>query len=86
MDIDIDSQQFSRIEVVETGRRRRWSEAEKLRILQERQDMHLYILRNNSNHGWTKRRNLSRNLQCTNNYSKRGKWKISKSKLPYCGG
>jgi transposase len=35
MDINIDSQQFSRIEVVETGRRRRWSEAEKLRILQE---------------------------------------------------
>lgn len=35
MDINIDSQQFSRIEVVETGRRRRWSDAEKIRILQE---------------------------------------------------
>jgi transposase len=30
-----DSAVFSRLEIVETGRRRRWSEAEKLRIVEE---------------------------------------------------
>ncbi len=30
-----DSAAFSRLEIVETGRRRRWSEAEKLRIVEE---------------------------------------------------
>lgn len=35
MDIRTDSQQVSRLEVVNTGRRRRWSDAEKLRIVEE---------------------------------------------------
>src|ERR1700716_974806 len=35
MDILTDSRQVSRLEVVETGRRRRWSGAEKLRIVEE---------------------------------------------------
>ena len=35
MDILTDSRQVSRLEVVETGRRRRWSDAEKLRIVEE---------------------------------------------------
>lgn len=35
MDIDSDSHLISRLEVVETGRRRRWTEAEKLRIVEE---------------------------------------------------
>jgi transposase len=35
MDIHTDSHQVSRLEVVETGRRRRWTDAEKLRILEE---------------------------------------------------
>ena len=35
MDIHNDSHQVSRLEVVDTGRRRRWSEAEKLRIVEE---------------------------------------------------
>ena len=35
MDIHTDSHQVSRLEVVDTGRRRRWSEAEKLRIVEE---------------------------------------------------
>jgi transposase len=35
MDILTDSRQVSRLEIVETGRRRRWSEAEKLRIVEE---------------------------------------------------
>lgn len=35
MDILTDSRHVSRLEVVETGRRRRWSEAEKLRIVEE---------------------------------------------------
>jgi transposase len=35
MDIHTDSHQVSRLEVVDTGRRRRWTDAEKLRILEE---------------------------------------------------
>jgi transposase len=35
MDILTDSRQFSRLEVVDTGRRRRWTVAEKLRIVEE---------------------------------------------------
>ena len=35
MDINTDSHQVSRLEVVDTGRRRRWSDAEKLRIVEE---------------------------------------------------
>ena len=35
MDVDTDSHQVQRLEVVERGRRRRWSEAEKLRIVHE---------------------------------------------------
>ncbi len=35
MHIHTDSHQVSRLEVVETGRRRRWSDAEKLRIVEE---------------------------------------------------
>jgi transposase len=35
MDILTDSRQVSRLEVVETGRRRRWLDAEKLRIVEE---------------------------------------------------
>jgi transposase len=35
MDILTDSHQFSRLEVVDTGRRRRWTVAEKLRIVEE---------------------------------------------------
>jgi transposase len=35
MDILTDSRRVSRLEVVETGRRRRWSDAEKLRIVEE---------------------------------------------------
>jgi len=35
MDVDKDSVVLSRIEVVETGRRRRWTSAEKLRIVEE---------------------------------------------------
>ena len=35
MDILTDSRRVSRLEIVETGRRRRWSEAEKLRIVEE---------------------------------------------------
>jgi transposase len=35
MDILTDSHHISRLEVVETGRRRRWSDAEKLRIVEE---------------------------------------------------
>lgn len=35
MDILTDSRHVSRLEVVETGRRRRWSDAEKLRIVEE---------------------------------------------------
>jgi len=35
MDILTDSRQVSRLEVVDTGRRRRWSDAEKLRIVEE---------------------------------------------------
>ena len=35
MDILTDSHHVSRLEVVETGRRRRWSDAEKLRIVEE---------------------------------------------------
>jgi transposase len=35
MDGNIDSGLVSRLEVVETGRRRRWSDAEKLRIVAE---------------------------------------------------
>jgi len=35
MDILNDSRRVSRLEIVETGRRRRWSEAEKLRIVEE---------------------------------------------------
>lgn len=35
MDIHSDSHQVSRLEVVDTGRRRRWTEAEKLRIVEE---------------------------------------------------
>ena len=35
MDICTDSHQISRLEIVDTGRRRRWSEGEKLRIVEE---------------------------------------------------
>jgi transposase len=35
MDIRTDSHQISRLEIVDTGRRRRWSESEKLRIVEE---------------------------------------------------
>jgi transposase len=35
MDILTDSRPVSRLEVIETGRRRRWSAAEKLRIVEE---------------------------------------------------
>ncbi|MGH9581611.1 MAG: IS66-like element accessory protein TnpA [Bryobacteraceae bacterium] len=35
MDILTDNHQFSRLEVVDTGRRRRWTEGEKLRIVAE---------------------------------------------------
>ena len=35
MDILTDSRHVSRLEVVETGRRRRWSDGEKLRIVEE---------------------------------------------------
>jgi transposase len=35
MDIHSDSHRVSRLEVVDTGRRRRWTEAEKLRIVEE---------------------------------------------------
>lgn len=35
MDIHSDSHHVSRLEVVDTGRRRRWSESEKLRIVEE---------------------------------------------------
>jgi transposase len=35
MDILTDSHRVSRLEVVDTGRRRRWSESEKLRIVEE---------------------------------------------------
>jgi transposase len=35
MDIDSDSHRVRRLEVVETGRRRRWTDSEKLRIVQE---------------------------------------------------
>ncbi|MCK1745280.1 transposase [Bradyrhizobium sp. 139] len=35
MDILTDNRQVRRLEVVETGRRRRWSDAEKLRIVEE---------------------------------------------------
>jgi transposase len=35
MDIDSDSHRVRRLEVVETGRRRRWTGSEKLRIVQE---------------------------------------------------
>ncbi len=35
MDIHNDSHLVSRLEIVETGRRRRWSEGEKLRIVEE---------------------------------------------------
>lgn len=35
MDIHSDNHQVSRLEVVDTGRRRRWTEAEKLRIVEE---------------------------------------------------
>ena len=35
MDVHNDSMVLSRIEVVETGRRRRWTSAEKLRIVEE---------------------------------------------------
>ncbi|MCK1545728.1 transposase [Bradyrhizobium sp. 179] len=35
MDVQKDSAVLSRIEVVETGRRRRWTSAEKLRIVEE---------------------------------------------------
>ena len=35
MDILTDSRHVSRLEVVETGRRRRWSKAEKLRVVEE---------------------------------------------------
>ena len=35
MDIDRDSRLISRLEVVETGRRRRWTDAAKLRIVEE---------------------------------------------------
>ena len=35
MDIITDSHQVSRLEVVDTGRRRRWTDAEKLRIIEE---------------------------------------------------
>lgn len=35
MDMHRDSQQFSRLEVVDTGRRRRWALEEKIRIVEE---------------------------------------------------
>lgn len=35
MDILTDSHRVSRLEIVDTGRRRRWSDAEKLRIVEE---------------------------------------------------
>jgi transposase len=35
MDIDTDSHHVSRLEVVNTGRRRRWTPSEKLRIVEE---------------------------------------------------
>ena len=35
MDMDRDSEQFSRMSVVELGRRRRWTVAEKVRIVEE---------------------------------------------------
>ena len=35
MDIVTDGRQVHRLEIVETGRRRRWSDAEKLRIVEE---------------------------------------------------
>lgn len=35
MDIDSDSHQVRRLEVVDTGRRRRWTDSEKLRIVHE---------------------------------------------------
>jgi transposase len=35
MDIRTDSRQVHRLDVVDTGRRRRWSDAEKLRIVEE---------------------------------------------------
>jgi transposase len=35
MDILTDSRQVRRLEILETGRRRRWSDAEKLRIVEE---------------------------------------------------
>jgi transposase len=35
MDIRTDSRQVRRLDVVDTGRRRRWSDAEKLRIVEE---------------------------------------------------
>ncbi|WP_352920438.1 transposase [Mesorhizobium sp. M0960] len=35
MDIATDCRQVTRLEIVDTGRRRRWSEGEKLRIVEE---------------------------------------------------
>ena len=35
MDILTDSHQITRLEIVDTGRRRRWSESEKVRIVEE---------------------------------------------------
>ena len=35
MDIRSDSHQITRLEIVDTGRRRRWSEGEKIRIVEE---------------------------------------------------
>ena len=35
MDSHTDSRHISRLEIVDTGRRRRWSDAEKLRIVEE---------------------------------------------------
>ena len=35
MDIRTDSHQITRLEIVDTGRRRRWSESEKIRIVEE---------------------------------------------------
>ena len=40
-----DSDVFSRLEIVETGRRRRWSDAEKLRIVEESEVGHRQVNR-----------------------------------------
>jgi transposase len=46
-----DSAVFSRLEIVETGRRRRWSEAEKLRIVDESEVGHRQVSATARRHG-----------------------------------